>query len=305
MKKEFVETLIKLAERDKNIYLLTGDLGFSFFEEFAKKFPTRYINCGIAEQNMVGLAAGLALSGKKPYVHSIIPFMTFRCLEQIRNDVAYQNLDVKIIGSGAGLSYGTLGATHYALEDIAVLRCLPNMAILSPADPTELKKLVIQSYKTANPTYIRLDRNSKNLYDSDSNIILGQPTVAKKGRDGLIIATGSLLEEGISAAKKLGGKGYEFKVLSMHTLKPVNEKNLIQEIGKQKFIFTIEEHDVACGLGSIVGQILLKNNFGDVIFQNIGISKKCSGVIGRQDYLRKYHKIDADSIYKKILKYFK
>ena len=159
MRTAFVNTLIELAEKDENIYLLTGDLGFSVLEGFIQKFPERFINCGVAEQNMMGVAAGLALSGKKPYVYSIIPFVTMRCFEQVRNDICYQNLDVKIVGVGSGLAYGFLGATHHAIEDIAILRVLPNMTILSPGDPTEARELTLKSYQTKNPTYLRLNKS--------------------------------------------------------------------------------------------------------------------------------------------------
>ncbi|MFI5206362.1 MAG: transketolase family protein, partial [Candidatus Paceibacterales bacterium] len=144
MRKEFIETLIKLAEKDKTIYLLNGDLGFSFLEEFGKRFPKRYINCGIAEQNMMGVAAGLAMEGKKVYVYSIIPFALFRCFEQVRNDIAYHNANVTIIGAGVGFAYGTHGATHFGIEDIAVASVLPYMTIVSPSDPMEMEQLISQ-----------------------------------------------------------------------------------------------------------------------------------------------------------------
>lgn len=306
MRQTFIDTLTKLAEKDQNIYLLTGDLGFSFFENFAGKFPDRFINCGVAEQNMIGVAAGLVLSGKKVYVYSIIPFVTMRCFEQIRNDIAYQNLDVKIVGVGDGFSYGPLGSTHYAIEDIAILRALPNMTILCPADPTETKELTLESYKTKNPTYIRLGKgNKKTLYNSPPNIVIGKPSVFKIGKDGVIITTGDYLDIGINVAEKLEGKGYNFKLLSMHTLKPIDEKALIDEIKEQKLIFTLEEHGLIGGLSSTVGEILLKHGINNLVFKSIGISKIHKNVIGSQNYLRKYYKIDEDSIYKQMIECFK
>ncbi len=163
MRKTFVKTLIELAEKDESIYLLTGDIGFNALEAFADKFPKRFINCGIAEQNMMGVAAGLALSGKKVYVYSIIPFVTVRCLEQIKNDVCFQNLDVKIVGYATGFSYGAQGTTHHAIEDVGVMRALPNMTVLSPADPSEERELILQSYKTKSPAYIRLDKGGERI----------------------------------------------------------------------------------------------------------------------------------------------
>lgn len=302
MRKTFVKTLINLAKKDENIFLLTGDLGFSFFEEFAKQFPERFINCGVAEQNMMGVAAGLALGGKKVYVYSIIPFVTFRCLEQIRNDVCYQNLDVKIIGAGAGFSYGTLGATHHGIEDLAILRSLPNIVILSPADPVEMKELILKSYKIKNPVYIRMDKNGKNLHDSKPKIIISNPLVFKEGKDGVIIATGAILETSINVMQKLANEGYNFKLISMHTIKPINEKVLLKEIEGQKLIFTLEEHNTIGGLASAVGEVLLKHKVKDVVFKSMGVKSNYSGVIGNQDYLRKLNKIDEKNVHKIILK---
>jgi len=301
MRKTFIETLIKLAKKDKSIYLLTGDLGFSFLEDFAKEFPDRFINCGIAEQNMMGVAAGLAMEGKKVYVYSIIPFAVFRCFEQIRNDIAYYNLDIKIIGAGVGFAYGTHGATHFAIEDIAVLRVLPNIIILSPADPTEMKQLVLQSYQTKNPAYIRLDKNSKILHRTDDKILLGKPSVIKDGNNGVIITTGSYLDTIINVHKKLEEKNYRLKLISLHTINPVDERTLLKEIKGQKIIFTIEEHKLIGGIATIVGEILLKHNIKNFTLKSFGVQDVHVTIIGKQEYMRKHHGIDEESIYKNLI----
>lgn len=305
MRKEFIETLIKLAENDKNIYLLTGDLGFSFFEDFAKKFPERFVNCGVAEQNMIGVAAGLALEGKKVYVYSIIPFVVFRCFEQIRNDVCYHNLDVKIIGAGAGFSYGTLGATHHGLEDISVLSSLPNITILCPADPIEMENLILQSYKTKNATYIRLDKNAEKIHSSDFTITLSEPAVLRNGKDGVIISTGASLKTAVSIADELNRKGYGFKVISAHTLKPINKKTWLDEIKNIRLIFTIEEHRLIGGLGSLIGDMLLENKIKNFSLTKIGVADAYFSTIGKQDYLRELNKLDEKSVYKIIIKELK
>ncbi len=297
MRKIFVKTLTELAENDKNLYLLCGDIGFSMLEDFADKFPQQFINCGIAEQNMMGVAAGLALSGKKVYVYSIIPFVTVRCLEQIKNDVCFQNLDVKIIGYATGLSYGAQGTTHHAIEDVGILRALPNMVVLSPADLTEARELTLQSYQTKNPTYIRLDHGGTvNLYSFKPNIILGKPSVIKEGEDGIIIATGHYVKIGIDIIKKLEQKDYNLKLISVHTLKPIDSASLLKEIGGKKLIFTLEEHNIIGGLGSAVAEILLANDINDIIFRSIGINDKYPDIAGDQNYLRSYYKIDEQSI---------
>lgn len=301
MRKTFIETLINLAETDENIYLLTGDLGFSVFKGFAEKFPKRFINCGIAEQNMMGVAAGLAIEGKKPYVYSIVPFVTMRCLEQIRNDICYQNLNVKIIGMGAGFSYGAEDFTHYAIEDISVLKSLPNLILLSPSDLVETKELVLQSYLKKQPTYIRLNKTGEIIHSSRPKIIIGKPLVFKDGKSAVLITTGVCLEIGAGVAKKLEDKGFSLKVISMHTIKPIDEKLLVKEIQGHKVVFTLEEHSVVGGLGSSVAEILLENNVKNIIFKKLGVPGDYKNIVGGQSYLKKYYGIDEVSVYKEII----
>ena len=300
MRKTFIETIINLAETDKNIYLLTGDLGFSIFKGFAEKFPKRFINCGIAEQNMMGVAAGLAIEGKKPYVYSIAPFVTMRCFEQIRNDICYQNLNVKIIGMGAGFSYGADDFTHYAIEDLSILKSLPNLMLLSPADLIETKELVLQSYSKKQPTYIRLDKSGKMMHNGRSKIIIGKPFVFKDGKNAVLITTGTCLEIGISVAKKLESEGFSLKIISMHTIKPIDEKLLVKETQGQKIVFTLEEHSVAGGLGSSVAEILLENHIKNITFEKLGVPDDHKNIIGKQSYLKKHYGIDEAIVYRKI-----
>jgi len=300
MRKECIETLLALAQEDPSIYLLQGDLGFSFLEEFGKRFPDRYINCGVAEQNMMGVAAGLALEGKKVYVYSIIPFAIFRCFEQLRNDIAYHNANVTIIGAGAGFAYGTHGATHFGVEDIAVASVLPNLTILSPADPLEMSELLTQAYQAKNPTYIRLDKTSKALHRPGDKITLGTPTVFGSGTDGVIITTGSYLEVILQVQQKLKNDGYQVKVVHLHTIQPINHQALIEELRGQKIICTAEEHKLVGGIGTMINEILLANNIQATI-RNIGIKNEYPSVIGKQEYLRQYYGIDQDSVYEKLL----
>jgi transketolase len=300
MRNAFINTLIELAEKDKNIYLLTGDLGFSILEKFSQKFPERFINCGVAEQNMMGVAAGLALSGKKPYVYSIIPFITMRCLEQIRNDVCYQNLDVKIIGVGSGLAYGSLGATHHAIEDIAILRALPNMTVLSPGDPVETKELVLKSYQTKNPTYLRLNKSGeKILYNFNPEIEIGKPSILKEGENGAIIATGIFVGLGMEIIERLKEKGYNFKLISLHTLKPIDKETLLRELKDKQIVFTLEEHNIIGGLGSAVAEILIEASYKG-FFKRIGILDKYFSEVGETQYLRLKHGLVTEEILSQI-----
>jgi len=300
MRTALVNTLIGLAEKDKNIYLLVGDLGFSVWEGFREKFPERFINCGVAEQSMMGIAAGLALSGKKPYVYSIIPFVTMRCFEQIRNDVCYQNLDVKIIGVGSGLAYSYLGATHHAIEDIAILRALPNMTILSPADSVESRALTLESYQTKDPTYIRLNRGGESQVHQDgSNIKLGEPAVLEEGKDGVLVATGVFVDLAKRIAEKLKEEGKEFKVISLHTLKPIKKELLLAEIGEREKIFTLEEHNIIGGLGSALAEILMEAGYKGK-FQRIGIPDQYPKKAGGVDYLRECFGLAEEEVLKII-----
>lgn len=297
MRKAFVKTLIDLAERDENVYLLTGDLGFGVFEDFIKRFPGRFLNCGVAEQNMIGVAAGLALSGKKPYVYSIVPFVTMRCFEQIRNDLCYQNLDVKIIGTGSGFSYGELGATHYGLEDIAVLRSLPNMVIFSPADPLETEELILKSYQIKNPSYIRLARSGEPLIHKNlPQLEIGKPLVLKEGEDGAVIATGShQVGAGLEAVEKLKELGYHFKMINLHTLKPIDKEALLKELKDIKKVFTIEEHNKIGGLGSAVAEILAESDWQGKL-KIIAVPDEYPSEIGGPDYLRRKYFMAPEQI---------
>lgn len=304
MRKTFIDTLAELARHDKNIFLLTGDLGFSVFEGFAEEFKDQFINCGVMEQSMISIAAGLALSGKKPYVYSIIPFATMRPFEQIRNDICYQNLNVKIIGIGAGFAYGALGSTHYAIEDIAILRSLPNITILSPADAVETKALTLQSYQKPGPAYMRILKPEKNLVPVEITTVLSQPSVIQEGQDGVIITTGACLETGIAVVEKLKLQKLHLKLISMHTLKPVDEKALVALLAGQKNIFTLEEHRVSGGLGSIVAQVIMKHGLGATSLQSFGVDDSYEIITGHQEYLAAHYQLDTDSVYQKIIKSF-
>ena len=303
MRRAFVKTLAELAKKDKRIYLLTGDLGYRALEEFAKKFPDRFIECGVAEQNMMGVAAGLALSGKKPYVYSIVPFVTLRCLEQIRNDICYQNLDVKIIGIGGGFSYGTLGATHSVLEEVAILRALPNMTVLCPADLSATEELMLKAYQTNTPAYIRTSKLGEyKVYNQKPDLKIGLANKIKDGKDGIIIATGLLLSFCLDVAKELKKENIDLGLLDLHTLKPIDKKNLLEQIKAHKRIFTVEEHSAIGGTGSAVAEILAESGYNGS-FKIIAVPDEFPKKIGSADYLRKQHSISKEGIIKNILKF--
>ncbi len=297
MRNTFVKSLTKIAERDKNVYLLTGDLGFSVFEDFQEKFPQRFVNCGVAEQNMAGVAAGLALNGKKPYLYSIVPFVTLRCLEQIKNDICYQNLNVKIVGVGGGFSYGTLGATHYAIEDLAVLRSLPNMTVICPADPLETDILMEKAYNLEGPVYLRLGRSGEgDLYKERPDLRIGEPSVLKEGKKTALIATGTGAEAALKASE-----GRDWKVISLHTLKPINREKLLKELEGIDKVFTVEEHNVIGGLGSAAAEVLAESEWKGS-FERIGVPDQYPSLVGSAEYLRDKYNLNAKKIAELISK---
>jgi len=256
MRKVFIDTLITLAEQDKDIYLLTADLGFGLVEQFAAQFPKQYINVGVAEQNMIGVATGLALEGKKVFCYSIANFPTMRCLEQIRNDVCYHNLPVCIVSGGAGLWYGALGMTHHAVEDIAVMRVLPNMAVVSPCDGIEMVQVVKSVYQLGTPSYLRVTRDTGIAF-SETPFEFGKARQITDGADVAILATGGLVSSAIQASVKLANHHKIYaKVLNIHTIKPLDWETILDAVDGVKVVITIEEHSRIGGLGSAVAEVL-------------------------------------------------
>jgi len=303
MRRGFLTALTEIAKADKNVILLTGDLGFKVFEEFAKELPDQYLNCGVAEQNMMGVAAGLAMSGKIPYVYSIVPFATLRCLEQIRADVCYQNLNVKVIGVGGGFSYGELGSTHAIMEDLAVLRALPNMTVLSGADIAETEALMHLQYKHTGPSYLRLcNAGNYKIHDSRPRLEIGKPEVLKDGKDALVIGIGLQSVFCLELAKEL--KDVDLKVVNIHTLKPIDTKAFLQQAQSFEKIFTVEEHGVIGGLGSAVAELLAQSDWQGKLHM-LGMADMFSPVIGSSDYLRSQYGLDKGGIKKIILENIK
>lgn len=285
MRKTFINTLINLARMDKDIVLITPDMGFSILEPFFEEFSDRAINCGIAEQNAVSLASGLALMGKKPYVYTIIPFLTGRAYEQARLDVAYMNTNVKLIGIGAGFTYGAAGATHHAIEDISLMRTLPNMTVCCPGDNNEAEQIVRQSINNKNPMYIRIGRHNRGIFDNN-DIQIGKASIIEKGEDIAIIATSNMLPDAYDYCKKLKEEGRKPYLISMHTIKPLDKECILSLIDKGVEIQTLEEHSIIGGLGSAVAEVIAESGKG-VNFKRIGIPDKFSHYIGSQKFIKK------------------
>ena len=285
MRKTFINTLIELARKDKDIVLITPDMGFSVLEPFFEEFPERAFNAGIAEQNAVSMAGGLALMGKKPYVYTIIPFLVERAFEQVRLEVAYMNTNVKLVGIGAGFTYGAAGATHHAIEDISLMRSLPNMTVCCPGDNNEAEQIIRQSVLTDKPMYIRIGRHNRGIFNNEK-VEIGKASVIEKGEDIAIISTSNMLPDAAYYCKQLKEQGRKPYLISMHTVKPL-DKNIINElVDKGVEIQTMEEHNIIGGLGSAVAEVIAESGEG-VKFKRIGIPDEFSHYIGSQKFIKK------------------
>lgn len=306
MRTAFVNKLMELAKKDDRIVLLTGDMGFPMFDKFKELYPDRYYNIGIAEQNMIGVAAGLAMRGKKPYVYSIIPFLIMRSYEQVRVDVCYHNLDIKFVGSGGGVAYGPAGATHHAIEDISLMRGLPNMQVISPGDPYEARNAIEKSYITSKPTYIRLSKNNEPLLHKgldDREFEIGKSICVKKGNNMAILATGNILEEALNVSNELDNLDIKNSLYSFHSIKPIDKKTLNKIFKNYKYIVTMEEHNIIGGLYGAVMEEYGKGIINDYSIEKvlpIAINDKFSHHVGDQNNIRKYFGIDKNSVINKI-----
>lgn len=301
MRIAFVDTLFSFAKKDKRIMLLTGDLGFSVFEKYMKQFPKQFLNMGVAEQNMTGVAAGMAMEGKIPIVYSIVPFVTMRNFEQIRNDICYQNLNVKIVGVGAGFSYGQYGHTHHGLEDIGILRTLPNMVILCPGDPYEVIAVTKAALAYKGPVYLRLGKAGEPiLHKNIPSFTIGKGIVLKEGKDITIIATSTMLYRAWEVAQKLKEKKISARLISMVSIKPLDTGLIFDSVDKTKAIFAIEEHSIIGGLGSAVAEFLAKVE-KKVLFCGIGVPDRFTKEMGLQEYMRQANGLSTGQIYNTIV----
>jgi transketolase len=304
MRTAFITTLTELAGKNKDIFLLTGDLGFSVFENFRKHFPERFFDVGVAEQNMIGIAAGLALSGKIVFVYSIIPFATMRCFEQIRNDLCMQNLNVKIIGMGAGLHYGPAGPTHHAIEDISIMRTLPNMTVISPSMPEETENVIRSAAERQGPVYIRLSRSYGSIECNGKSVFsIGKGLLIEKGNDITIISTGTILYNAKKVVDILKKEGVCTRLINIHTIKPIDKEIILKAARETNAVFTLEEHSGIGGLGSAVSEVLAESN-AKVKFKRFALPDKFINDVGRQKYLLLKCGLSAEGIASVILQEF-
>lgn len=299
MRTAFIEELTRLARRDPRITLVVGDLGFGVVVKFSEEMPNQFVNAGVAEQHMTGLAAGLALSGRIALTYSIANFPVVRCLEQIRNDVCYHRANVKVVAVGGGMAYGSLGMTHHATEDLAVMRAMPNMVVVAPNDPVEARLATRAVIEHDGPCYLRLGRQGeKAVYATDPDWVLGRAITVREGKDATLIAGGGLLGNAIAAADILArDHALQCRVLSLHTLKPLDHDAIERAARETDALFTIEEHSIIGGVGSAVAESVLESGARPRLFRRIGLpGETFSSKVGDQEYLRREFGLDAESI---------
>ncbi len=281
----------------RNFLLLSGDLGFGVLNEFIARFPRQFLNVGVAEQNMSGLAAGLAMEGHTVFTYSIGNFPTLRCLEQIRNDICYHGANVKIVCVGGGMSYGAVGFSHHATEDMAILRSLPGMLVLSPCDLWEAAEAARYLLSHRGPAYLRLDKSAAPATVRQDEIFRpGSIRTVREGSDMTLAATGGILGEALLAADTLAEQGIHCRVLSVHTIKPIDTDTLAAAASETGGIISIEEHAVDGGLGGAIAESLMEAGVFPGFFVRMGLRNTFSSVIGSQKYLRKVYSLDAASI---------
>ena len=286
MRNAFIAELTEIAE-DERVLALLADNGIIVYDEYRRRRPDQFFNLGIAESNLIGMAAGLATAGFIPVVYSIIPFLVMRPYEFVRDDICYQNLNVKLIGIGAGFAYSTLGPTHHGTEDVSILSCLPNLTVLSPCDPRETRKATRAAIEHDGPVYLRIGTGrNPDVHEADYEFRIGEAVVLREGTDVTLLSTGTILSEVVKAADDLAGRGVAARVVDMHTLKPLDRGAVVRAARETGAVLTIEEHATSGGLSSAVAMALLENGVGGTRFASMGLEDRFCESYGPIEDLR-------------------
>lgn len=288
MRNAFADELTRLGNADSRVVMLSGDIGNRLFDKFKDAHPTRFFNCGVAEQNMMGVAAGMAMSGLRPIVYTITPFVTTRCLEQIRTDVGYHEAPVTIVAVGAGLAYSGLGPTHHACEDIAFLRAIPNMSVVCPGDANEVRAAMRAAVALGRPVYIRMGKKGEpKVHEAvPEGFAIGRALTIAAGLDVCLLSTGNMLPEAVTAAHVLAGRKISAKVVSFHTVKPLDGECLAEAFSRFKMVVTIEEHSLIGGFGSAVAEWVIDHGVTPKGFIRVGTPDAFFKLSGEQEFAR-------------------
>jgi transketolase len=297
MRTAYLDTLYDLAQKDKRVFALISDNGAIVYDRYRRDMESQYLNMGISEANMLGAAAGMASCGKIPFAYTIGAFLAYRAYEFIRNDICLQNQNVKIVGTGAGENYSALGPTHHSTEDLGGLRSLPNLTILCPASPLEVKKATVAAYEHRGPVYMRMGTNKEEeIYKQDYVFQIGKGIILEEGKDITLIGTGNILKDVLEAAKKLRKKGIDGRVINMHTIKPIDREIILQAADETKRIITVEDHNIVGGLGSAVAEVIAESGKGTAL-KRIGLQDFSKGY-GSYSKIKDMNGIGVERIFK-------
>jgi transketolase len=297
MRNAFASEMTSLASEDNRIVLLSGDIGNRLFDDYKSHAPDRFINCGIAEANMIGVASGMAMCGLRPIAYTITPFITARCYEQIKVDVCYHNLPVIIVGVGGGLSYAELLSTHHSCDDIALLRILPNMTVICPSDSHEVRAALRAAVEHGGPVYIRLGKKNEPLiHEKQPEFTIGKGIVIREGRNVCMLSTGNLMPLALETAAMFGDAGISARVVSFHTVKPLDEDLLTDAFNSFDVVITLEEHGLLGGFGSSVSEWLVKRPAARADLLQIGVDDVFCYEAGKQEDARRTFNITKESI---------
>jgi transketolase len=303
MRDAFFNELYKIAKNDKHVVLLAADMGAYSLEKFKRDLKSQFFNVGIAEQNMISVAAGLALNKKKVFVYTIIPFLAYRCYEQIRIDLCGMNLPVTIIGIGSGFSYAGDGPTHYAVSDISVMKTIPEITILNPSDSISAKNFARIAYESQKPTYIRIDKEKNNNIHIEGNDFKVGISLIKNGTDLTLISTGVMIHRTLDLVDKFESDSISTKVIELYRVKPIDKQILLQMIGNSKYIVTLEENSITGGIGNMISDIL-SDSTQDFRLKKIAIRDISCLDAGNREDLHQIFKLDSNSILTEIYDFF-
>ena len=298
MRNAFADELTRLGQADERVVLLSGDIGNKLFDRFKAAAPERFFNCGVAEANLMGVAAGLALSGLRPVAYTITPFITTRCLEQIRVDVCYHDAPVTIVAVGAGLAYASLGPTHHACEDIAFLRAIPNMTVVCPGDAFEVRAALRAALEQDGPVYIRMGKKGEpKVHDAvPAEFRLGRGLVLREGERVCLLSTGNMLPVAVEAGERLSEAGRSARVVSLHTVKPLDEALLADCFARFDVVATLEEHSLIGGLGAAVAEWLADRPPQRARLLRFGTPDSFIKFAGEQDFAREHFGLTAEHV---------
>jgi transketolase len=301
MRNAFAKKITELARKDERVVLLSGDIGNRLFDEFKAACPDRFYNCGVAESNMVSMAAGLAMSGLRPFCYTITPFVTYRCMEQIRVDVCYHHVPVTIVGTGSGLSYASLGATHHSCEEMGMLRLLPGMAVLAPADAQEVNGALVAALNFSNPVYIRIGKKGEPvIHKEPPTFEIGKAIVLREGSVVSLLSAGTMLGVALEAAALLESEGVSTRVASFHTIKPLDRELLARVFAETRVVATIEEHSILGGLGGSVAEWVTDQNGPGAKLMRFGTRDEFLHETCEQDEAREHFGLTASAIAERI-----